>query len=92
MFYETAVPVRTYIRTPGKYVVSIPTKRLVFKSSPMPVTMSCQNLSSVVPALINSGAEGSFIHTRLVEQLQIPVMPLKVPLSIAALDGKHVGQ
>ena len=48
-------------------------------------------MNSVVSALSDSGVEGNFIHAQFVDQLQIPVMPLKTPLQVSALDRELVG-
>ena len=77
--------------TPHSNVVSVPTKGLVSKSVLLPVTLYCHPNSLILSALIDSGAEGNFIHARLVEQLQIPVEPLETKLKVAALDGGPVG-
>ena len=72
-------------------MVSVPTKGLVSKSVMLPVNIYCQPYSLLVSALIDSGAEGNFIHARLVERLQTPVQPLQSSLKVAALDGGPVG-
>ena len=71
--------------------MSDPTKGLASKSFLLPVIIGCHQVSLVVSALLDSGTEGNFIHTHLVEPLQIPVETLKTPLKIAALDGGPVG-
>lgn len=43
-------------------------------------------------ALIDSGAEESFIDTNLVEQMQIPTEALPSPLKAQGLNGRHLGQ
>ena len=68
--------------------MSAPTEVLVKKSFVMPITIYCQGISSVFSALIDSGAEGNFIHAELVQELQIPLEPLDKPLKIAALAGE----
>ena len=57
-------------------VVSVPTKGLVSKSFTLPVIIYCQQKSFIFSALVNSGAEGNFIHAHLVEELQIPMETL----------------
>ncbi|XP_036420432.1 uncharacterized protein LOC118803968 [Colossoma macropomum] len=42
--------------------------------------------------LIDSGAEGNFIHRSLVEQLQLPVETLQASLRLSAVDGDPVGE
>ena len=77
--------------TPRANVVSVPTKGLVSKSFMLPVTIYCHPRSLVISALIDSGAEGNFIHAKMVEQLQTPVRNLQTQLKVAALDGGPVG-
>ena len=48
-------------------------------------------MSIIISALIDSGAEGNFIHSCLVDQLQSLVEILKTSLRVAALDGGTVG-
>ena len=70
----------------------IPTKGLVSKSFFLPVSVCCQQTSICVSALIDSGAEGNFLHQGVVTHLNIPVDPLPHQLTVFALDGLPVGQ
>uniref|UniRef100_A0AAR2JHU7 ribonuclease H n=1 Tax=Pygocentrus nattereri TaxID=42514 RepID=A0AAR2JHU7_PYGNA len=77
--------------TPRANVVSIPTKGLVSKSVLLPVRLCFHPKVVVVSALIDSGAEGNFIHAQVVEKLRIPVKNLRNSLEVTALDGDPVG-
>ena len=67
-----AHPHKTLLPTHGKHVEStpltnVPTKGLVSKSFLLPVIFGCHQVSLVVSALTDFGAEGNFIHSHLVE-------------------------
>lgn len=47
-------------------------------------THSCQ-------ALVDSGAAGNFIDSRLAHTLKVPLVALDAPLSVSALDGQPLG-
>ncbi|KAL7889650.1 hypothetical protein AOLI_G00019080 [Acnodon oligacanthus] len=77
--------------TPHANAVSVPTKGMVSKSMILPVLIYCQSQSLIVSALINSGAEGNFIHDSRVREFQIPIRTLQRGLKVSALDGEPVG-
>ncbi|KAI4874604.1 hypothetical protein NFI96_006457, partial [Prochilodus magdalenae] len=43
-------------------------------------------------ALIDSGAEGNFIHIKVAQRLNLSIQELKRPLRLSAVDGDPVGQ
>ena len=65
-----------------KNVMSVPTKGLVSKSVFLPVTIHYRHVSLVVTALIDSRAEGNFLRSDVVAQLQFPVQDLQNPLKL----------
>ncbi|KAI4890785.1 hypothetical protein NFI96_028572, partial [Prochilodus magdalenae] len=67
-------------------------RRMVAKSMQIPVTLRYRGLSLTFPALIESGAEGNFIPTRVAKQLSIPVVTLNHSLRLSAVDGDPVGR
>ncbi|KAI4898691.1 hypothetical protein NFI96_020791 [Prochilodus magdalenae] len=73
-------------------VVSRPTPGMVTRSLMIPVTLQYQKYSCVFPALIDSGAEGNFIHSQVARQLQLPIITLKHSLRLSAVDGDPVGK
>ncbi|KAI4894728.1 hypothetical protein NFI96_008423 [Prochilodus magdalenae] len=72
--------------------VSSPAPGMVSKSFMIPVTLSHQTFSCVFPALIDSGAEGNFIHIKVAQRLNLSIQELKRPLRLSAVDGDPVGQ
>ncbi|XP_049339640.1 uncharacterized protein LOC125804612 [Astyanax mexicanus] len=84
----------------GKRVERIPHAKGVSRLSPdmfsrsfiISVVLFCQSSSFVFPALIDSGAEGNFIHEQLTRQLQIPFEQLENPMRLSAVDGTPVGR
>jgi len=55
------------------------------------VTLSWQEQTITVPALIDSGADESFVDRRYAEERRFPLALLDCPLSAFALDGHPMG-
>ncbi|KAI4874718.1 hypothetical protein NFI96_007697 [Prochilodus magdalenae] len=87
-----AAPPKGRKNRPRSEVVSSPTPGMVAKSMQIPVTLRYRGLSLTFPALIDSGAEGNFIPTRVAKQLSIPVVTLNHSLRLSAVDGDPVGR
>ncbi|KAI4885455.1 hypothetical protein NFI96_014403 [Prochilodus magdalenae] len=87
-----AAPPKGRENRPLSDVVSSPTPGMVAKSLRIPVTLSYQGLSLTFAALIDSGAEGNFIPTRVAKRLSIPVVTLNPSLRLSAVDGDPVGK
>ncbi|KAI4888293.1 hypothetical protein NFI96_000532 [Prochilodus magdalenae] len=87
-----AAPPKARENRPLSDVVSSPTPGMVAKSLRIPVTLSYQGLSLTFAALIDSGAEGNFIPTRVAKRLSIPVVTLNPSLRLSAVDGDPVGK
>uniref|UniRef100_A0A3P9HCQ1 Gypsy retrotransposon integrase-like protein 1 n=1 Tax=Oryzias latipes TaxID=8090 RepID=A0A3P9HCQ1_ORYLA len=58
----------------------------------VPAKISNLNLVHELSALIDSGAEHSFIDSNLVRQLKLPVESLDVPVKAAGLGGKQLSR
>ena len=56
-----------------------------------PVTLAWQGQTRTVPALIDSGADESFIDLQYARKVGLPVSPLKRPLPASALNGHPLG-
>ncbi|KAI4897624.1 hypothetical protein NFI96_008578 [Prochilodus magdalenae] len=54
-------------------------------------TVSWSSHCITLPALIDSGAAGNFIDKALAHDLQIPLLPCKVPVQIKGIDNRPVG-
>lgn len=50
-------------------------------------TLCWKSVSLLISALVDSGAEESFLNADLVRQLTIPTVPLKEPLAACSLNG-----
>ena len=57
-----------------------------------PVSLSWDNQSLTVGALIDSGADDCLIDFDFAKQAGIPLVPLSKPLSILSLNGRFLGQ
>ncbi|KAI4899522.1 hypothetical protein NFI96_011522 [Prochilodus magdalenae] len=90
--FRTSYPEQRAEPTLHAKTVSHPTPGMISKSLLIPVTLHCQGSSHVFAALIDSGAEGNFIHARIATQLRVPIVSLDSPLRIAAVDGDPVGK
>lgn len=53
----------------------------------VPASLRYQDQFLPLSALIDSGAEDSFISHQYVQQANIPIEPLQTPLRVTALDG-----
>ncbi|KAI4900377.1 hypothetical protein NFI96_000695, partial [Prochilodus magdalenae] len=89
--FRTSYPEQRAEPTLHAKTVSHPTPGMISKSLLIPVTLHCRGSSHVFAALIDSGAEGNFIHARIATQLRVPIVSLDSPLRIAAVDGDPVG-
>ena len=54
----------------------------------LPAKLCLQQLSLPLLALIDSGAEQSFLDKEVVHQAGIKIEPLETPVNVCALDGK----
>ena len=57
----------------------------------LPVSISWGEGTHTCQALVDSGAAGNFMDVNFALKLKIPLVPLKVPLSVTALDGQALG-
>ena len=55
------------------------------------VTLTWQNQSLTVDAIIDSGADESFMDARLAGSAAVPLITLESPLPVSALDGHNLG-
>ena len=53
-------------------------------------TLSWQNRSLPLSALVDSGADESFLDRRVARQLGVDLIPLDVPMEVSALNGLHL--
>ena len=56
-----------------------------------PVTLSWEGQSLTIPALIDSGADESFVDLQYAQKVGLPVSALQRPLSAFALNGRTMG-
>ena len=59
--------------------------------SRVPVTLAWQGQTLTVPALIDSGADESFIDLQYARRVGLPMSPLRRPLPASALNGHPLG-
>ena len=64
----------------------------VLSNNRFPVTVSWDNQSISVGALIDSGADDCLIDHDFAKQAGIPLVPLSTPLSVTSLNGRSLGQ
>ena len=64
----------------------------VLSNNRFPVTVSWDNQSISVGALIDSGADDCLIDYDFAKQAGIPLVPLSTPLSVTSLNGRSLGQ
>lgn len=55
----------------------------------LPSSLAKESFSqSIRQALADSGAEGNFMNSNFALNLKVPLDPLKLPISVPALDGQ----
>ena len=64
----------------------------VLKNNHFPVSISWDNQSLAIGALIDSGADDCLIDYEFATQAGIPLVPLTSPLAVQALNGCHLGR
>ena len=60
------------------------------KAMRIPITIRINGQTTLISALIDSGAEGNFIQQELVDTLKIHQYPLKHPIQAQNVDGTPV--
>uniref|UniRef100_A0A8C1TGE2 Gypsy retrotransposon integrase-like protein 1 n=1 Tax=Cyprinus carpio TaxID=7962 RepID=A0A8C1TGE2_CYPCA len=59
-------------------------------STLLPVKLRWKNHSHECHALLDSGTEGNFIDSSLAHHLNIPVLPVSLPIHVTALNGQEL--
>ena len=57
------------------------------ESFSIPVKIICESEDIEATALVDSGAEGQFINHRIVEEHDLPTIPLETPIKVHNVDG-----
>ena len=55
----------------------------------MPMQLRCGTQDIDIHALIDTGAEGTFIHHRIVQHYDLPTRRLHNPINVQNVDGTH---